>query len=163
MRKESIYYTEDKKRKIFMYVCVLAHFSMCLHFSMSKSRVPCDWFSLCFPHSHHQRETWWSWIQLRRLSPDTTVIKQTEGEEMRTSTPAAASALSSIAPFPSCQFFVDVRDVCTKTVWMTGLTYQAWVIWHLLCAAHLRKAGLKDKYSILFAAFSKVRINTYNI
>lgn len=27
--------------------------------------------------THHQRETQWSWIELRRLSPDTAVIKQT--------------------------------------------------------------------------------------
>lgn len=78
----------------------------------TKSRVTRDWFSLCFPHSHHQRET--RWIQLQRLSPGSTVITHAQREEMRTSTPAAASALSSIALFPSCQFSDNVRDVFAK-------------------------------------------------
>lgn len=114
-----------RKRIIFRHlrvcVCVCA-FHIFVY--KSKSRVPRDWFSLCFPRSHHQRETRWSWIQLGRPGPDTAVIKQTGGEEMRTSTRAAASALSSIALSPSCLFPVDVRDVCTKRggwqVWLVG-------------------------------------------
>lgn len=118
--------TEDKKKNN-----IQASTCMCVCFCTfhifvykSKSRVPRDWFSLCFPRSHHQRETRWSWIQLGRPGPDTAVIKQTGGEEMRTSTQAAASALSSIALSPSCLFPVDVRDVCTKRggwqVWLVG-------------------------------------------
>lgn len=116
---------EIRKRIIFRHlrVCVcVCTFHIFVY--KSKSRVPRDWFSLCFPRSHHQRETRWSWIQLGRPGPDTAVIKQTGGEEMRTSTQAAASALSSIALSPSCLFPVDVRDVCTKRggwqVWLVG-------------------------------------------
>lgn len=112
-----------------------------------RARLPFVWESesgnaLWLILSHHQRETWWSWIQLGRLSPDTIVIKQTAGEEMRTSTPAAASALSSVALSPSCQSCVDVK-------WGGK---QIWVFWHFLCNATamlLKHAGLKVKFHIV--------------
>lgn len=149
--------TEDKIKVIFMHVCVCVCTFLCLYVPLfewqSKSRVPCDWFSLCFPHSHHQRKTWCSWIQLRRLSPATTVIKQTGEEEMRTSTAAAASALSSIALFPFCQFSVYVRDVCTKRRWMTSVTYQAWVIFSISSVQFIQESRVESQMVHVICSF----------